>query len=171
MLPTSTVVSIWRASGTAYRSATYDLATAAAGNGGGWVSAHKPLHKLVLPRERSASWWPPVGAMLGGETYWYTRHDNRVHVLAAGDEAEEVGALAAPSVTLLGLPEEYNPAFLVAHSGAVYFVAQLRMVGVVCGVWRLVRQAQRMEWEGVGSFGGREAGAGHGRDKRCCSRY
>lgn len=57
--------------------------------GGGWVSAHK----LDVPRE--LTWSQPVGALLGGggQVFWYTYHDNRVHVTEAG--GVEVRALDA----------------------------------------------------------------------------
>lgn len=79
--------------------------------------------------------------------------------MAAG--GVKMGALDAPSVRLLGLDEAsvslryiYHLWALVAHRGALYLVAELEMsepgpVDVVCGVWQLVRQDQRSEWQGV----------------------
>lgn len=86
--------------------------------------------------------------------------DNRVVVMAA--HGVEVGALDLPSVTLLGLDEasmSFTPrtddlCVLIEHRGAVYLVAELEMlkpgrVNVLCGLWQLARQDERMEWHPV----------------------
>lgn len=132
-------------SGTAWDLATYHQSVAG-GGGGGWAAARKPAG---VPR----SVWanknrPPVYARLGDRTYWYDPGDDKVYVLAAAaaegtGEVEVVGTLAAPSEALLGAVEvpcerggrdETSPhVVLVAHRGALYFVAPMVTSGLARG--------------------------------------
>lgn len=117
--------------------------------------------------------WQPMDAVLGGETYWYSEDDGKVHVTAPGLYGQVVvSAVDVPSATLLGVDglddasvyvtDTCMGAVLVAHRGAVYFVGDLEKEELeemgqevtkqreVCGLWRLARAADgQREWEGV----------------------
>lgn len=179
-VPTSTRVAIFSgASSTAWRSATYDVAAAGAagdGDGAGWVTAHKPHPRGDIDR---FWWWSAGGAVLGDETYCYTRPDRRVHVLAPGRRRRrpgpggggggelslvEVGALDAPSTALLrgSRGNTIKEMVVTTHRGAVYLVGHLGQTSVVCGVWRLAARPGRpaaltdSKWEEVARLGKRE---------------
>lgn len=148
-LPSSTSVAIYSVSTshTAWRLATYDLAS-----GAGWARK-----SFLLPCERSLrSWWVPVGAKLPD--------DNTVAQGLDPDDLDHV-----PSPTLLGLDEACGcvtdtseSALVVGHRRTLYFVGQLFMPpparvahvrtrqSALCGVWRVKCAADgRPEWKGV----------------------